>query len=954
MAPRRRRVLHVAEKPSVAKSLAQTLSGGRLNSRQGPSQYNRLYEFERAGPVGNEECFQVVTSVTGHLMSTEFEAPFNKWHNCSVRDVLCEDVARVKWIVPEERKPLEQQLLAEARSARALVLWLDCDLEGEAIAFEVVEVCTRANSRLDLWRAKFSSLDAREVDRAWRSLGRPDKNKSDAVCARSELDLRAGAAFTRWQTFRIQGRYSGLNDSLVSYGPCQFPTLGFVVERQNEIDAHVPRDFWRIELETTTPADPRAPGSEKAQRKITVRWTWRRKRLFDRLPAVVLFELCREAAALRIESVDAKPATRTRPLPLQTVELQKRASRWLRMSSSEIMDVAESLYQRGYVSYPRTETDFFKDSCDLKLLLHEQRNDHRWGAHVARLLDDPPGAPTAFEWPRKGNKDDEAHPPVHPTKGVARGELQNRKEEQVYELIARHFIACCSRDARGRQTNVLATLSQEAFDARGLVVDQRNFLDVYVYEKWNGVDMPRFDAGVDLDVQTTVSRLDLAQSATEPPRGLTEADLLAKMDHHGIGTDATMADHIKTVLAREYATKDAGSGVFRPMPLGRALVDAYDAMGERLNRPDLRAKLEADVAQIAAGAKRRDDVVRDALVTMRRCFDTVTNDAAKLDAAMHQHFANGGGSVARGRPPGRRRPPRGSSDDDDDGNNNNNDNNDNDAGGDVPDPSGFAFKCGSCGATMRLYVREVSDDAAGRKRRFSLRCDSCTETLGLPDRAERFEIRSDRCVLCGFNAIQVHEAYKSYAICPRCVRQPPRGAKFNGGDFKCGDCTADGCPLASGIKGGTIPVCQCYKCNDRPMFVVRANNGKLNVDCAEASCGARIRFPDAVASAKVLDSNQCARCSDRSPRPSLRLELRLQSAKVPPGTLLNPRLCVLCDTEVMSELDITRTTQRAPPQLNGINRGGRCAHRPPAGPRHGPRPAGPGPRAAGRARAAGR
>ena len=83
---------------------------------------------------------------------------------------------------------------------------------------------------------------------------KPNSAMNDAVLARQEIDLRLGAAFTRFQTLRLQGRYEGL-DSMISYGPCQFPTLGFVIERYLKIEAFRPEDFWSIALEYEGP-DP--------------------------------------------------------------------------------------------------------------------------------------------------------------------------------------------------------------------------------------------------------------------------------------------------------------------------------------------------------------------------------------------------------------------------------------------------------------------------------------------------------------------------------------------------------------------------------------------------------------------------------------------------------------------------------------------------------------------------
>ena len=138
--------------------------------------------------------------------------------------------------------------LRSSSPAEILVLWLDCDREGEAIAEEVQEICCSANRRLKphVFRAKFSTVLQGEIRRALNNLGRLDMKQVDAVNARQEIDLRIGAAFTRFQTKRYQKKY-GL-PSVISYGPCQFPTLGFVVERWARIETFIPEQFFTIKF----------------------------------------------------------------------------------------------------------------------------------------------------------------------------------------------------------------------------------------------------------------------------------------------------------------------------------------------------------------------------------------------------------------------------------------------------------------------------------------------------------------------------------------------------------------------------------------------------------------------------------------------------------------------------------------------------------------------------------
>lgn len=109
-----------------------------------------------------------------------------------------------------------------------------------------------------------------DIHNAMRTLTDPNENWASAVDARQEIDLRIGAAFTRFQTQRIQKRFSIPYEGVISYGPCQFPTLGFVVERWQAREAFVPEQFWGIHLtyraETTdAPADDEQKGEEKTR-----------------------------------------------------------------------------------------------------------------------------------------------------------------------------------------------------------------------------------------------------------------------------------------------------------------------------------------------------------------------------------------------------------------------------------------------------------------------------------------------------------------------------------------------------------------------------------------------------------------------------------------------------------------------------------------------------------------
>lgn len=333
------RVLNVAEKNKVAATVSQQLSGGRCRQSNSCATYCKIYEFPFNLP-GCGQVDMVFTSVAGHLLELEFEPRVKGWHSCSPRELY--DASVSKGVPKGENEKIRRNLQQLARTCQWLVLWLDCDREGENIAFEVIQVCTEVNPRLTIRRARFSALVYADLARAVANLALPNENEAKAVDARQEIDLRIGASFTRLQTLLLQNKFDWSNHAvdgrvLLSYGPCQFPTLGLIVQRAWEIQAHISEPFWYIQVLYRE-------GGQACEFK------WHRHRLFDQAAAAILHEMCTESPTATVTGVEGNRKSRWAPAPLSTLEMQKRGSQYLRMPGERIMKHAEELYQQGYIS----------------------------------------------------------------------------------------------------------------------------------------------------------------------------------------------------------------------------------------------------------------------------------------------------------------------------------------------------------------------------------------------------------------------------------------------------------------------------------------------------------------------------------------------------------------------------------------------------------------------------
>jgi DNA topoisomerase-3 len=352
--------------------LTNTQSGTR-------TQWIKNYSFRYNFPTWGQ-CDVVMTSVAGHLQSTDFPPNYQNWRSCDP-EVLFD--APIVTYIDDEKKGIAANIESQARHSQILFIWTDCDREGEHIGGEVRDVALKTNPRLrqpgKTVRARFSNIERTHIIQAARTPIPLDESQVNAVAARIELDLRIGLSFTRWQTITIvdylkaRGVFGVDEKRVLSYGSCQFPTLGFVVDRYFMVKDFVPEPYWAIKL-------------THIKDDITVNFRWARTNLFDRMAVVILFERCLMAEYARVVKVQTKPASKWKPLPLTTVELQKMSSRFLRMDSQRAMKIAEDLYNRGFISYPRTETDQFDQGMDLRALVQRQTQSPNWGPFAQKYI----------------------------------------------------------------------------------------------------------------------------------------------------------------------------------------------------------------------------------------------------------------------------------------------------------------------------------------------------------------------------------------------------------------------------------------------------------------------------------------------------------------------------------------------------------------------------------------
>lgn len=605
------KVLCVAEKPSIAKEVTNILSGGRLLRRNSKSKFNANFDFKFEFP-GIGLCDVTMTSVTGHITSMDFPSTCG-WGKVPPGRLFDLPIN----VLPDKSKlAIHYNISTEARNASYLMIWTDCDREGEAIGFEIFEAAVKGNGAITLrntWRSQFSHLERNHILHAARNPKALNMKSVAAVNCRQELDLRVGASFTRLLTDLLRGKK--LVDDVISYGTCQFPTLGFVVDRYKRVKSFTSEKFWYLKLEV-----------EKTGEIVSFNWT--KNYFFDRLFVTSLYQACMTSETATIKSVTKKPTSNYKPYPLTTVLLQKDCASYFKMSAKDALDAAEKLYQGGWISYPRTETDKFPKEMNLQDIVKLHVQDPHWGQFAHELVFEG-----KYRSPREGKHNDKSHPPIHPVKYIDINSISDAKQKKVYEYVVRRFLACCGEDAKGFQTSVTLQWGDETFSASGLEVTELNYLQVYPYKKWQSTTkLPPFISGETINLKSATMK----EGKTSPPKHMTETELIGLMDANGIGTDATIAEHIHKIEQRLYILKKkiGGTDIILPTELGMGLIEGFSNIkfddNISMSKPFLRKRLEILLTDIEQGKTNKDTALNENLALYKKAFVVTAENRAIL------------------------------------------------------------------------------------------------------------------------------------------------------------------------------------------------------------------------------------------------------------------------------------------------------------------------------------
>jgi len=491
--------------------------------------------------------------------------------------------------IVERKEKVIKELRAAAKKTDGVILATDPDREGEAIAYHVAELLGIDKPS----RIVFNEITKEAVQEALKHPRGIDEHLLRAQEARRVLDRLVGYDLSGliWKKVRY-----GL-----SAGRVQSPALRIITEREREIKAFTPEDFWIITAEAKT--------KKGAILTLTCSDEPRDKKQVDTILEVG------KKGTWGIKEIEEKDRKRNPRPPFTTSTLQQAASSRLGFAPSRTMRVAQRLYEAGLITYMRTDST----------ALAKQALGQITQTVVKEFGKEYP-EPRVFS--SKSKNAQEAHEAIRPTNIGKKAAGTGDEQKKLYDLIWRRTVASQMKAADTIQTKIIASVHSNKPIPDFAVVGTR-----VTFPGWLAADTAARGEDVELPVctkgeQLTLKKIESEAKQTQPPPRYTEAGLVKELEKRGIGRPSTYASIIKTLEDRHYVEKEGRS--LHPTDTGEVVSTFLEENFMQYINDSFTSEMENELDEIARGEREYEKTLSDFYTPFRKDVEKKTKEAKKI------------------------------------------------------------------------------------------------------------------------------------------------------------------------------------------------------------------------------------------------------------------------------------------------------------------------------------
>lgn len=575
------KTLVLAEKPSVARDIARVLKCSK--------KLNGALEGER----------YIVTWALGHLVTLadpeEYDKKYKEWN----MEVLPMMPKKMELVVIKQTAKQYQAVKTQLwrKDVQDIVIATDAGREGELVARWILE---KAQCRKPIKRLWISSVTDKAIREGFASLkdGRAYHSLYDAAVSRAEADWLVGINATRALTCKYNAQ--------LSCGRVQTPTLAMIAAREAEIRSFKPQEYYGL---TFLAGKNRWTWQDKKSGSIR---SFQKERMEEKKGAV-------QSDLLQVVSVDKSRKKTYAPGLYDLTELQRDANKKFGFSAKETLNIMQRLYENHKVlTYPRTDSRYI--GSDIVSTIKERLKACAVGPY--RSLAGPLSMkPVKVSKSFVDDKKVSDHHAIIPTEQFVQLDHMTNEERKIYDLVVRRFLSVLYPPFEYEQTTMKASAGGEIFTAKGKIVKQAGWKEVYE-GAWTEEEEEDFQKLSDIQEgeKLKIERVELTAGKTKPPAPFTEATLLSAMENPvkylehadekaaktlgetgGLGTVATRADIIEK-LFHTFLMEKRGNDIYLTSKAKQLL----ELVPEDLKKPELTADWEMKLSEISKGKLQKD------------------------------------------------------------------------------------------------------------------------------------------------------------------------------------------------------------------------------------------------------------------------------------------------------------------------------------------------------------
>ncbi|WP_304544976.1 type I DNA topoisomerase [Sulfurimonas microaerophilic] len=481
-----------------------------------------------------------------------------------------------KYSVAKENAPTVKEIKEKAKKADTIYIATDEDREGEAIGWHIAHAIKKDPQELP--RIVFHEITKNAIKHALESARKIDMDMVNAQQARRLLDRIVGYKLSPLLSSKIQKGLSG--------GRVQSSTLKLVVDREKEIKAFVPEEYWSIDttFKTNIEANLIKHKSEKIE-KLTIK---------NKETAAAIVESVKNDS-FTIEKIETKQRKSSTPPPFMTSTLQQTASSKLGFSPKKTMMLAQALYEgvktpdgtSGVITYMRTDSlNLAKEAVDAVRGIIESRYGEKYLPKSAKV------------YTKKAKGAQEAHEAIRPTMLQFTPEVASKylkaDELKLYRLIYERFMACQMEDAVFEQQSIIFKGNENEYRASGRKLIFEGFYKVTGTEDKDKL-LPTLKEGDTAEIE----KIKPEQHFTEPPSRYSEASLIKKLEAEGVGRPSTYAPTIATLTNRTYVSIEKKQII--PTEIAFTVTEILEKHFSNIVDINFTANMEEQLEEIAEG-----------------------------------------------------------------------------------------------------------------------------------------------------------------------------------------------------------------------------------------------------------------------------------------------------------------------------------------------------------------